>query len=1394
MRLQLQILRHSLPPVHIIHTTGTGPTSHTRSRDSTIADLLQDVNDLVPLESSDGEWGLEDYVVEVAATADQETAYECLHFQTCEAVLRDDDEVVIRALSTEDLRIRRLGGRHQITGDGRHLVDGVTFGKQWLRKTGRPGIAIPPRKRRRLEIEDPDVDDGAELPLLLPAGASSSNRVSLRTNVNAEEDDDDDDDDDEDFVDDGNDDDDDEEWSEATSEENNLQIAIREEFDDADVESEDEPEAPENGLNVSEDLADGVRLLLEDAAEIKKATDVPSQIEVIKSQLKRKRAEDDEGDQFEDEAFEGFSTPAKHPVHVFPTDDNEDEDMSGSDSSLDADSLLEEIASREAVKNVRNILTDEINVDDSDSDASSGSSSSESSESDFDNTPNKHSQARIKQRISQVFSRKKIDAEPTDDTSSSGSSSESDSDGDSLMANIRIEQARKRALNLVRLPGEDLSSESDSSSEEGEEGASESDASSGSGSDSSSDSSESDSDDSSESDSEGEEEKRKVAKKPNVPEPKPSFSTPPNPLKGSTARSRSLGSAPGEGSPKTHANNNRAKRRKRLDSLKNQGLLPENADFKALAEYEERENNNSGISQFITPGAGAAEVEDHNLETAKENGNMAVDETVSANRSDQARDENAADVAPLPSVPLEPSEDATLQASEDPSPRRTKLDLASSRRMLFSALGVRTPKDKAAEEALRQKLSSSIRPLKQVNASEPPQLNNVDETQEALLGDINSWKDKLIVSAVECERDGVKLPPPPFPFQQGWAKSVLGGKNRNKRHARDDQQYYHSSTDGVAFAEEISILNYDEPPPVDAEKVPLTPSRVPSSDEEIPVPADFDTLQDLGREQLLQGAIVAYKELQMDHTTNYQPEVSEYKVGKIESLGSDGSIQLILAKQFWSQPSAIHDEETGERILGKFILQSDDAKDIPDDGIRNLDFSNMIAPKLVMVSLVEVPNSSHIRGLRGGHGEEASQTSKDEPFDVVPESAEASAESSIQTKSVLQLEQIEVATPRRDEITTIIKEAGFDSALDEQLLQPIQNPSHNDGQAEDRSSLPSQSQGEVPHRFRHLSPRINQVESQDMSSEIGPNTAVPALTHGNENLFPSESDQASSSSPYMHTQETVEYPHISQIEINSSEQIKDTNSSSHQDAQRISPAPLVEMSFTISDPERAPSQPRGSRNNGDKEDGIDADLSQDSHNPPSLPSEVPQSPPEDVQAENDRSQSPAQLDSFLGGLGYDGQDSSYRDDDEHSDGDSDGLPSVRELTSSQPRKSRKSSVLVELPIKISPPPVRDPSRSLSHKRRSTPASSPDLPDSSSQPAIKLSQSQNLPRLSQIPAGSQVVDLTFSSDVSSPVKEDQDSRANPQTQVNGKNKTSSKATKRASGIGNRRLLTKKRSYI
>jgi hypothetical protein len=115
MRLHLIISRHGLPATRILWTTASSSTEYgvrgaasaaaiasTRTPNIafanggyTIAQLLEDVNEVVPLETEPsmfdpefgGQWGLEDYMVEVGGS-------ECLHFMEVDGLLRDGDEVV----------------------------------------------------------------------------------------------------------------------------------------------------------------------------------------------------------------------------------------------------------------------------------------------------------------------------------------------------------------------------------------------------------------------------------------------------------------------------------------------------------------------------------------------------------------------------------------------------------------------------------------------------------------------------------------------------------------------------------------------------------------------------------------------------------------------------------------------------------------------------------------------------------------------------------------------------------------------------------------------------------------------------------------------------------------------------------------------------------------------------------------------------------------------------------------------------------------------------------------------------------------------------------------------------------------------------------------------------
>lgn len=146
MRLRLRLERNTFPT-----TLALFPVADPAK--TTIAQLLQAINTNFPLESDT--WGLEDYSVSI-------NGFECLHYHDVAAVCKEDDEVTIRPLQWLDVRSRRLSGREQITADGRHLVDGVPWGRVALRATERPEVRIPPRKKRRIMVEGEDEEGEVE--------------------------------------------------------------------------------------------------------------------------------------------------------------------------------------------------------------------------------------------------------------------------------------------------------------------------------------------------------------------------------------------------------------------------------------------------------------------------------------------------------------------------------------------------------------------------------------------------------------------------------------------------------------------------------------------------------------------------------------------------------------------------------------------------------------------------------------------------------------------------------------------------------------------------------------------------------------------------------------------------------------------------------------------------------------------------------------------------------------------------------------------------------------------------------------------------------------------------------------------------------------------------------
>jgi hypothetical protein len=407
---------------------------------------------------------------------------------------------------------------------------------------------------------------------------------------------------------------------------------------------------------------------------------------------------------------------------------------------------------------------------------------------------------------------------------------------------------------------------------------------------------------------------------------------------------------------------------------------------------------------------------------------------------------------------------------------------------------------------------------------------------------------------------------------------------------------------------------------------------------------------------------------------------------------------------------------------------------------------------------------------------------------VIPESTlsadflPVSAQPPVQTVTAAETEkdiEIDVATPRRTEISALIKEAGFHSTLDSDLLRPIngvtdstQHSSPGLDVTKDSLKLPrktltepaSETRQTAPDTSGFESPRFNGWSSsppmEPVPDEGAEETGLEELPDSSQNPERQQEEEITGNES-LALKDNVTYPHISQLDLDTSVQ----NS-----GDKIRGESDVNSAINAESPSRI-----------DLGDALHPEHSslevvEETH-PDSLHSVIPPSVDQSQEAQELSARNRDAMNAFVGGL--DGQISS----------DEDELPSLARITSTA--RSRSS--------RVSPPPVVRRRKGKATRRFKSTSPLEDTTASESQPPMKQSQSQV--RLSQIPPGSQVVDLTFSSDPVSPGNSDGEYARNIRLPRNSnKRKTGTQEAWSGKsdtltvgmGLGNRRLLKSKKA--
>ncbi|KAL8769129.1 MAG: hypothetical protein Q9209_004763 [Squamulea sp. 1 TL-2023] len=989
--------------------SGAGP-------EPTIAQLLERVNEIIPLES--GDWGLEDYAVEVRG-------FECLHFSEVNQVLKEDDEVCIRSLGTTDLRCRKISGRHQISSDGKHLIDGVAFGRPLLRRPDRPPIRIPPRKRRRLTYDEDDEEDfeaHSQLVVHTDPGDEESSQAGSDGSENAVIASDDD-------------------------EELDAELDdIRSELDPSSVEIEEAH--TDDGSLAHTVRGDSERLGAHSRRRPRKAQGLG----LIASSLLM----DENGKPYPE------------------TYDNPLLDMFADDESIGRAASRARIEPGEPASDIRKHRRHRSGAKGKIHKADTRRSSGASGKNVHFNEPEFDTPATV--RLESSDDSEDDDFEPDDDARLEEDGSDKENATPGSQASTDVDEAAELAAKIDSSFSSGSESDADNTSSSGSSISNRTSSDSEgkhsprtrtkhAAGDQEASSSGTSSSDITSSSSEDEQPPRSLsASKQAVIASTPKKTTATSlidiPEHSTLSKERV---PPGVGQKRTQMRNQRRRDRRKLLRLQEDGKLPLDATIADLYRSEanlgdqssEGVNNQAVVSNQIDDAqfeskrqallqaisSGGVEVGTNlepdqdlivgsysrktypgSLASGKSNASIAniekstssssektlIDTGSASQQSSTLAIENTRDQRENPIVPdvqafqeglqLHGDTDLSLFPNEDipaAAKPRLRLDMDSSRRLLFGALGHRAPKNKEDEVKLQEKLMKDA----QTPKKPPPQMaedNKEPKVTYSQPPDKNiRWEDKIELSAVECCHDGIELSTPPFPFVQRWDPQQQRGygtrhtafPQKSKKRKRNNKFYEASfepleedaapnqrSLHGAEASYDGTTTNGEDEPAfirraMSDENLKAANDQLLRETEEtygenhekldpfkdLPhLPEDLPTCPNLEQEACSKGTIIAFKQLDMSAETKWQPRISDYRTALIESVLDDGTLSMRMALRDQPREEKQYDPKTGERLYTKFEMpgyNEDDSNDT--NGTLELAFADLIEPKLVRTAETE---------------------------------------------------------------------------------------------------------------------------------------------------------------------------------------------------------------------------------------------------------------------------------------------------------------------------------------------------------------------------------------------------------------------------------------------------------
>lgn len=777
----------------------------------------------------------------------------------------------IRPLQTAEIRARTLAGSYQISGDGRHLIDGIPFGRPYLRTPNRPALYIPPRKKRRITTEAEDDDT------LVPKALTYQDTNSV---------------------------------ADLSDEDGELQAHVGR-------------------------RSKGRRVSFSGVAE-----EVDSQALMALGN----GTEDDESQEYD---------PGSDELDA-ADDDDDDEDDSDSDSDSDPDS---------------------------DSDFDTESEDEEESVTGLGGNHVSRPPAR-KHNVSNGFNKVSVGADLSDSSPSSSESDDSESnsagdDEDNPRPEERssAEEKRLREVHDARMKEHELLLKEQEArvmkSEASEDGKM------------------------------PRVTREDTERKPRVP--------------------------PGAGKSTTRARNERKRLQKKMSGLKRDGLLPLTATLEDVRNYyasdevqkaDRHHHNdtdaqaNEGLVERVAEGlendeSVALAASAGSKKSSDTTGTLVGDNTVLSNGEDtithreedpfsgfkQLLQEKSKEISASEGVDIsqtsidEQSMEATTIDQAEPESKRARLDMAASKRHIFSALGVRAPKSKAEEEKVMQKLAGTEK-RKTVVAAVP---NPTPQEAQTAPQDPELWRTKVTVSAIECLDGDVTLSAPPFPFKQRWHQQQRDDPQRTPQtHQQKRNSTVHKKkkrSTGFDFGlhipqfahnSEAEEENHHNMSDTNGDAFTLR-DACDADDDDLPnLPTDPTTLSVFTAADAKPKTVIAFKQLEVSAATGWVPQVSDWRTAIIdEAMDGGHTLHVTLARRDRPrQRSRTYDQE-GKRLYDGFEMpgyeseNEDDGED-QEGGKIMLSKHELSEARLVRAAMDESTESVHT-----AHADDANGVSLD---------------------------------------------------------------------------------------------------------------------------------------------------------------------------------------------------------------------------------------------------------------------------------------------------------------------------------------------------------------------------------------------------------------------------------